>query len=238
MKLDILGIFVHPDDAELCCAGTLIKHISLGKNVGIVDLTSGQLGSRGTPNIRLAEAEKAAEIMGLSVRENLGMQDGFFQNDPEHQKKIIHAIRKFRPDIVVTNAIQDRHPDHGRSSKLVSDACFYSGLRRIETIEKGERQEHWRPKVVYHGIQDRYIHPDFVVDVSTFVDKKFQAIQAYGSQFYNPDSSEPETPISTQSFLESVKARMRDYGRLINVDFAEGFTAERPVGVADITQLT
>ncbi len=237
MKLDILGIFIHPDDAELCCAGTLMKHISLGKKVGMVDLTSGQLGSRGTPTIRLAEAEKASQIMGLSVRENLGMEDGYFQNDPEHQKSIIKSIRKFRPEIVITNAIHDRHPDHGRSSKLVSDSCFYSGLRRIETIDKGEKQEEWRPKAVYYGVQDRYIHPDFVVDVGAFVDKKFEAIQAYGSQFYNPESSEPETPISSQAFLESIKARMRDYGRLINVDFAEGFTAERPIGIDDITQL-
>ena len=209
----------------------------MGKKVGLVDLTTGQLGSRGTPVIRLSEAEKAAKILGLHFRENLEMEDGFFLNNFEHQEKIIRSLRKFQPEIVITNAVNDRHPDHGKAAKLVSDACFYSGLRRIETVENGFSQEAWRPKAVYHAIQDRYIAPDFVVDVTAFVEQKFQSILAYDSQFYNPDSTEPDTPISSQSFLETVKGRMRDFGRSINVDFAEGFTVERPPGVHDITQL-
>ena len=237
MKLDILGIFAHPDDAELCCSGTLLKHIDQGKKVGIVDLTLGQLGSRGTPMIRLAEAEQAAKILGLAIRENLEMEDGYFENNQAHRLKVIEAIRKFKPEIVITNAVNDRHPDHGRASKLVAEACFYSGLHRIKSIDQGKEQESWRPKAVYYAVQDRYIHADFVIDVSPYVEKKFEAIQAFESQFYRADSNEPETPISSQAFLESVKARMRDYGRLINVEFGEGFTSERPIGIKDLTQL-
>jgi len=237
MKLDILGIFAHPDDAELCCAGTLLKHIAMGKKVGIVDITMGQLGSRGTPMIRLAEAEAAAKVLGIEVRENLRLEDGYFENDQVHRLKVIESIRKFRPEIVITNAREDRHPDHGRASKLVSDACFFSGLRRIKSVNQGLEQKEWRPKAVYHAVQDRYIHPDFIVDVSLYVEKKFEAIMAFESQFYNPQNTEPQTPISSKEFLESVKARMRDYGRLINVEFAEGFTTERPVGVPDILEL-
>ncbi|MEM7163024.1 MAG: bacillithiol biosynthesis deacetylase BshB1 [Bacteroidota bacterium] len=237
MKLDILGIFAHPDDAELCCAGTLLKHVSLGKSVGVVDITMGQLGSRGTPMIRLAEADKAAQILGLAIRDNLELEDGYIENDAAHRLKIIEAIRKYQPEIVITNAIEDRHPDHGRAAKLVSDSCFFSGLHRIKSIDQGQEQDAWRPKVVYHAVQDRYLKPHFIVDVSPFVDKKFEAIMAFESQFYSPNSTEPDTPISTKEFLEVVKARMRDYGRLINAEFGEGFTSERPLGIADMTQL-
>lgn len=238
MKLDILGIFAHPDDGELAAAGTILKHVAMGKKVGIVDLTEGQLGSRGTPETRLEEAEEASKILGLSVRENLGMEDGYFLNDAAHQKKVIEALRKHRPEIVFTNAIRDRHPDHGKASKLVADACFYSGLRRIKTAYNGKAQKAWRPKAVYNGIQDHYIRPDFIVDVSEFADKKFEAIMAFKSQFFDPNSKEPQTPISSKDFLENVRGRMRDHGRLIGVEYGEGFTVNRPVGVEDVTGLS
>lgn len=237
MKLDILGIFAHPDDAELACAGMILKHVAMGKKVGVVDLTEGQLGSRGTPETRLKEADEASKILGLAVRDNLGMEDGFFQNDEEHQKRIAVALRKYRPDIVITNAVRDRHPDHGKGSKLVADACFYSGLHKIETFFEGEAQEAWRPRAVYNAIQDHYIDPDFVVDVSEYAGKKFEAILAFKSQFFNPDSNEPETPISTMAFQENIRGRMRAHGRLIGVEYGEGFTVNRAVGVEDITLL-
>jgi bacillithiol biosynthesis deacetylase BshB1 len=233
MKLDILAIGAHPDDVELSCSGTLLKHIAMGKKCGIVDLTAGGLGTRGSAELRLKEAAAAAKIIGVLVRDNLGMADGFFQNDKEHQLQIIKKIREYQPDIVLCNAVEDRHPDHGRSAQLVSEACFYSGLRRIEI--KG--LEAWRPKAVYHYIQDKQLKADFVIDVTAFADKKMEAIQAFKSQFFDPDSKEPESPISSKNFLELVKAKMRVYGREAGFEFAEGFTVERTIGVNDLFDL-
>lgn len=237
MKLDILAIGVHPDDVELGCSGTILKHIAQGKKVGILDLTKGELGSRGSAELRIVEANNSAKIMNVSVRENLGYADGFFSNDKEHQLGLIKMIRKYQPDIVLANAISDRHPDHGRASQLISEACFYSGLLKIETENEGQKQLHWRPKAVYHYIQDRYIKPDFVVDVTPFVTKKMEAIMAFSSQFFDPNSTAPKTPISGEEFLNSVKARMIGLGRDIGVDYAEGFTVERVIGVGDLTEL-
>lgn len=237
MKIDILAIVAHPDDAELGCSGTLLKHKTLGLKTGVVDLTEGQLGSRGSAEIRLKEALDAGEVLKLDVRLNLGFEDGFFQNDPNHQLEIIKVIRHLKPDIVLTNAVNDRHPDHGRASKLVSDACFYSGLVRIETDYEGNNQDAWRPQVVYHFIQDRYIKPDLVVDVSGYVDQKMESIKAFKSQFYNPESPEPETPISSKEFLDHVVGRLRDHGRLIGVEYGEGFTTERALGVHDLSKM-
>ena len=237
MKLDILAIGIHPDDVELSCSGTLLKHIALGKKVGILDLTHGELGSRGSAEIRLQEAKNAALIMGVHTREILNFSDGFFENNKEHQLAIIKMLRLYQPEIVLANATSDRHPDHGRASKLISDACFYGGLRKIETEFEGQIQQHWRPKAVYHYIQDRYLKPDFVVDVTDFVDKKMEAINAYSSQFYNPESKEPETPLTNKLFMDFVKARMITLGREAGFDFAEGFVAERFIGIEDITAL-
>jgi bacillithiol biosynthesis deacetylase BshB1 len=237
MKLDILAFGAHPDDIELGCSGTIAKEISLGKKVGIIDLTRGELGTRGTIEIRNAEAAKAAEILGISARENLDMRDGFFINNEEHQMKVIQMIRKYRPEIVICNAIEDRHIDHGKGSKLVSDACFLSGLRQIKTEINGEAQEAWRPKVVYHYIQWKHIEPDFVVDITGFIDIKMESILAYGSQFYNPDSCEPESPISSKNFLNSVKYRAQDLGRIIGTEYAEGFTVERYLAVNSLGNL-
>ncbi|MBL4594649.1 MAG: bacillithiol biosynthesis deacetylase BshB1 [Flavobacteriales bacterium] len=237
MKLDILAIGVHPDDVELGCSGTILKHIALGKKVGILDLTRGELGSRGSGELRLVEAENSAKLLGVSIRENLGFADGFFKNDKEHQLEIIKIIRKYQPDIILANAPKDRHPDHGRASQLVSEACFYSGLVRVETQLDGKNQELWRPKVIYHYIQDRFLKPDFVVDVSEHMDKKMESILAFSSQFYNPVSDAPETPISSKKFLDFIKARMANFGRDINADYAEGYTTERVIGIEDITQL-
>ncbi|THF53346.1 bacillithiol biosynthesis deacetylase BshB1 [Flavobacterium supellecticarium] len=237
MKLDILAFGAHPDDVELGCGATLAKEISLGKKAGIIDLTRGELGTRGSAEIRDEEARKAAEILGIAVRENLRFRDGFFVNDEAHQLEVIKMIRKYRPEIVLCNAIDDRHIDHGKGSKLVSDACFLSGLRRIETEVDGVAQEAWRPKVVYHYIQWKNITPDFVVDVTGFIDKKVAAILAYGSQFYEPNSNEPTTPIATKNFLDSLHYRSQDLGRLIGTDYAEGFTAERYLAVSSLENL-
>lgn len=237
MKLDILAFGAHPDDVELGCGGTLAKEIAAGKKVGVVDLTRGELGTRGTADIRDEEAAKAAEILGLALRENLGMRDGFFVNDEAHQRKIIEVLRKYRPDIVICNAIDDRHIDHGRGSKLVSDACFLSGLRRIETELDGQPQEAWRPKLVFHYIQWKNIEPDVTVDITGFMDKKIDAVLAYGSQFYDPKSDEPETAISSKSFLDSVRFRAQDLGRLIGTEYAEGYTVERYVAVERLSDL-
>ena len=207
MKLDILAFGAHPDDVELGCSGTIAKEISLGKKVGIIDLTRGELGTRGSVEIRNAESAKASEILGVSIRENLDMRDGFFVNDEAHQMKIIQMIRKYQPEIVLCNAIRDRHIDHGKGSILVSDACFLSGLRRIETALDGKNQEVWRPKLVYHYIQWENIEPDFVVDITGFTDIKEAAILAYSSQFYSENSKEPVTPIATKNFLESIHYR-------------------------------
>jgi bacillithiol biosynthesis deacetylase BshB1 len=237
MKLDILAFGAHPDDVELGCGGTLAKEIASGRKVGIIDLTRGELGTRGSAEIRDYEAAAAAEILGVSIRENLNMRDGFFLNDEEHQLAIIRMIRKYRPEIVLCNAIDDRHIDHGKGSKLVSDACFLSGLRKVETHYDGKPQEAWRPKNVYHYIQWKNLKPDFVVDITGYNDKKVEAILAYSSQFYNPNASEPETPIATKNFLDSLSYRAQDLGRLIGTDYGEGFTAERPVAVNSLNDL-
>lgn len=237
MKLDILAFGAHPDDVELGCSGTIAKEVSLGKKVGIIDLTRGELGTRGSVEIRNSESAKASEILGVVVRENLDMRDGFFVNDETHQLKVIEMIRKFQPEIVLCNAITDRHIDHGKGSKLVSDACFLSGLRQIKTELNGEAQEAWRPKVVYHYIQWQNIEPDFVVDISGFMDKKMDSVLAYGSQFYDPKSNEPVTPIASKNFLDSVKYRALDLGRLVGVEYAEGFTTERYLAVNSLGDL-
>lgn len=237
MKLDILAFGAHPDDVELGCSGTIAKEISLGKKVGIVDLTRGELGTRGSVEIRNSESAKASAILGVIARENLDMRDGFFLNDEAHQLKIIEMIRKYKPEIVLCNAIQDRHIDHGKGSKLVSDACFLSGLIQIKTELNGVQQEAWRPKIVYHYIQWQNIEPDFVVDISDFMDKKMASVLAYGSQFYNPNSNEPVSPITSKNFLDSVKYRAQDLGRLVNVTYAEGFTTERYLAVNCLSDL-
>jgi bacillithiol biosynthesis deacetylase BshB1 len=237
MKLEILAFGAHPDDVELGCSGTLAKEISLGKKVGIIDLTRGELGTRGSVEIRNSESVMAANILGVAVRENLDMRDGFFQNEEHNQIKVIEMIRKYQPEMVICNAVRDRHIDHGKGSKLVSDACFLSGLRRIETSIDGVSQAAWRPKVVYHYIQWETLTPDFVVDISGFMDKKIDAILAYGSQFYDPNSKEPESPITSKNFLDSVKYRAQDLGRIVGVDFAEGFTVERYLAVNSLGDL-
>ena len=237
MKLDILAFGAHPDDVELSCSGTIAKEISLGKKVGIIDLTRGELGTRGTVAIRNAESSEAAKILGISTRENLDMRDGFFINDEEHQLKIIQMIRKYKPEIVLCNAIDDRHIDHAKGSKLVSDACFLSGLRQIKTEFLGVAQDAWRPKVVYHYIQWKNIEPDFVVDISEFIDVKMDSILAYKSQFYNPETNEPESPITTKNFLDSVKYRAQDLGRIIGSGYAEGYTVERYLAVNSLSDL-
>jgi bacillithiol biosynthesis deacetylase BshB1 len=237
MKLDILAFGAHPDDVELGCAGTILKEISLGKTVGIIDLTRGELGTRGSAAIRDQEASAAAAILGVSVRENLEMRDGFFVNDENHQIQIIKMIRKYQPEIVLCNAIDDRHIDHAKGSKLVSDACFLAGLMKIETTEAGEKQTAWRPKIVYHYIQWKNIEPDFVVDITGFTDRKIAAILAYSSQFYDANSNEPESPITSKNFLESLNYRSRDLGRLSGVEHAEGFTVERYLAVNSLGDL-
>jgi len=239
MKLDILVFGAHPDDAELGAGATIAKEVAHGKKVGIVDLTHGELGTRGTGEIRDREAASAARILGVSVRENLGFADGFFTNDRDHQLQVIQTIRKYRPDIVLCNAVDDRHIDHAKGAKLVSDAAFLSGLVKIGTTAGDglEAQQPWRPKWVYHYIQWKNLEPDFVVDVSGFIEKKQEAILAYASQFYDPQSKEPETPISSKNFLDSVHYRARDLGRLIGVEHAEGFTVERLIGVKRLDNL-
>ena len=237
MKLDILAFGAHPDDVELGCGGTIAKEGALGKKVGIIDLTRGELGTRGSAEIRDHEASKAGKILGATIRENLNMRDGFFMNDEAHQMQIIKIIRKYQPEIVLCNAVDDRHIDHGKGARLVSDACFLSGLRRIESIVDGEEQHAWRPKNVFHYIQWKTLKPDFVVDITGYSDKRIEAILAYDSQFYNPDAREPETPIATKNFLDSLKYRAQDLGRLIGVDYAEGFISDRPVAVNNLDSL-
>lgn len=236
MKLDILAIAVHPDDVELGCSGTLLMEKKNGKRTGVVDLTRGELGTRGTPELRAKEAEKAAEIMQLDVRENLGMADGFFRNDEEHQRLLIRAIRKYRPEIVLANALEDRHPDHGRAGHLIRDACFLSGLRKVATTdEAGKEQEQWRPKYIFHYIQDRYFEPSFVYDISPVFEAKLMSVRAYSSQFhsteYTPD--EPQTYISSPEFLQAIIGRHQMFGKMIGVQYAEGFVTEKMIGVRD-----
>jgi len=237
MTADILAFGAHPDDVELSASGTLLKHIAMGKTAAIVDLTQGELGSRGTIDTRYTEADVASKILGISARENLKMADGFFELSEENKLKVVAQIRRFRPTVILANAISDRHPDHGRGSQLIRDAVFLAGLVKIETTWNGKPQEPWRPKSVFFYIQDRYIKPDFVVDISEVIEDKLKSILAYKTQFFNPDSNEPKTPISGQDFIDFLKGRWRDYGRSIGVDFAEGFTVERVPGVEDITGL-
>ncbi len=237
MKLDILAFGAHPDDVELACGGTIAKEVSLGKKVGIVDLTRGELGTRGTAATRDQESAAAAKILGVFVRENLNMRDGFFVNDEEHQLAVIRMLRKYQPEIVLCNPPDDRHIDHGKGSKLVSDACFLSGLIKVATDYEGQSQKAWRPKVVYHYLQWKTTSPDFVVDITGFNTKKVEAILAYSSQFYDPNSLEPETPIATKNFFESLSYRAKDLGRLIGTEFGEGFTVERYLAVNSLGDL-
>jgi bacillithiol biosynthesis deacetylase BshB1 len=237
MKLDILAIGIHPDDVELSCSGTLLKHIAEGKTAGVLDLSSGELGTRGSAELRKVEAAAAAKIMGLSYRKQLDFKDGFFQNDETHLRKLINYIRLLQPEIVLGNAISDRHPDHARAAKLIADACFYSGLVKIETELDGSAQKAWRPKAVYHYVQDQYVHPDFVIDISAHYAKKHEAIMAYSSQFFNPNSKEPETPISSKEFLLTLDSKMALWGRAIGVQYAEGYTVNRYPGINSLFDL-
>lgn len=236
-KLDILVIAAHPDDAELGCSGTIAAHIAKGYKVGIVDLTHGEMGTRGTPETRLQESAEAARILGLSARENLGFKDIYFKDDEAHQLELIKVIRKYQPEIVLANAITDRHPDHGKGASLASNACFMSGLRKIETEVDGVAQQAWRPKFVYHYIQNNYIQPDFIVDVSEFWETKVASIMAFKSQFYDPSSQEPSSFISSPEFLPFVESRSREFGHRIMVKYGEGFTVERFIGVDNLFDL-
>jgi N-acetylglucosamine malate deacetylase 1 len=234
MKLDLLAIAVHPDDVELGCSGTLMMEKLNGKKTGVVDLTRGELGTRGTPELRAEESARAAAIMQLDVRENLGMADGFFKNDEAHQRLLIKAIRKYRPEIVLANNLDDRHPDHGRAGHLIADACFLSGLRKIETKDDaGNLQQHWRPKYVFHYIQDRYYNPSFVYDVTNVFERKIESIKSYSSQFFSSEYSkdEPQTYISTPEFLNSIIGRHQMFGKMIGVPYAEGFISEKMIGI-------
>ena len=237
MKVDILGISVHPDDIELCASGTVLRHIDQGYTVGIVDLTQGELGTRGSGPLRLQEASKSAEILGLSFRENLGLRDGLFQVNEENILPVVKAIRKYQPDIIIANALKDRHPDHGRAAELVYRAAFLSGLVKVETKDNGVLQSKWRPRVIYHSIQDYRLHPDLVVDITPYQAKKMEAIMAFKSQFYDPNSTEPSSPISSKEFLDYVQAADQVFGRFIGVAFAEGFNVRRPIGVIDLIKL-
>lgn len=236
-KLDILVFAAHPDDAELGCSGTIAAQIAQGNKVGIVDFTQGEMGTRGTPELRLQEAEDAAKILGLTARENMGFQDVFFRDDEEHQLKLIQVIRKYQPEIVLANAVNDRHPDHGKGSSLASKASFMSGLAKIETFQDGVMQSPWRPKFVYHYIQNNYIEPDFIVDISDFWEIKIKSIAAFGSQFYNPKSQEPASFISSPEFLPFIESRARELGHRINTKYGEGFTVERFIGVSNLFDL-
>ncbi|QIL38401.1 bacillithiol biosynthesis deacetylase BshB1 [Pedobacter sp. HDW13] len=237
MKLDILVIAVHPDDAELCCSGTILKHIALGKKVGIVDLTRGELGTRGTAETRDEEAAQSAKVLGLHVRENLGMRDGFFQNDEFHRLEIVKVIRKYQPEIILSNALEDRHPDHGRAGDLVFDSVFLSGLPKVETVLNGVKQEAHRPRLLLQYIQDRYLRPDIIVDISDHMDAKIKSIQAFKTQFYNPDVDGLQTYISSPEFFESVIGRAREFGKSIGTTFGEGFTSRKLLGVDNLFDL-
>lgn len=235
MKLDILAFAAHPDDAEMSCGGTLLLHKSRGKKIGIVDFTRGEMGTRGTPETRLQEADAASGVMKLDARENLGFADCFFRNDMEHRKKVISIIRKYQPEIVLATAVKDRHPDHGRAAQLVAESCFHAGLVKVETSSDGKLQNAWKIKALYHYIQDRNLNPDFVVDISDWMEKKMEAVRCYQSQFHNPGSKEPETPLTGKNFLETViQNRNAELGRGAGVAFAEGFTVSRIPGVKDL----
>lgn len=239
MKLDLLAIAPHPDDVELACSGTLMLHIAQGMKVGVIDLTRGELGTRGTAASRLAEAAAAAQVMGIHLRENLGMEDGFFANDKAHQLQLIQAIRRFQPEVVIANALEDRHPDHGRAARLIADSCFLSGLRKIETSWEGRLQAAWRPKQVFHFMQDRYLKPDFILDISDYMERKIAAIRCYRSQFFVQDyaSDEPQTYISTPEFLDSIIGRAQILGKRIGVKYGEGFTTEAALGIRSLKDL-
>ena len=237
-KVDILAIGVHPDDVELSCAGTLLKHMQAGYSAALLDLTAGELGTRGDHETRMTEAEMAKNILGIETRINIEIPDGFFDLRDDYKLRIVRVIRALRPQIVLANAIEDRHPDHGRSAKLVNDACFLAGLIKVKTLDDGGRpQERWRPRAIYHYIQDKVLLPDLVVDITGYMEQKMESILAYRSQFYDPNSTEPDSPISGQDFLEFIKARARTYGRQIGVTYGEGFNVSRPPGIEDLVAL-
>jgi bacillithiol biosynthesis deacetylase BshB1 len=237
MKLDILVMAAHPDDAELSCSGTILAAIAEGKKVGIVDFTRGELGTRGTPEIRLQESADASQIMGIHARENLEIPDGFFQNEEANQIKLIQVIRRYQPDIVLANALEDRHPDHGKGAKLAIDASFLAGLRQIKTKDSDEDQVAWRPKHLFHYIQDRYLEPDFVIDISAHWETKEKAIRAFKSQFFDPNSSEPMSYISSPEFLKFIEARSREMGHKIGVTYGEAFQSQRTIGLSNFSAL-
>jgi bacillithiol biosynthesis deacetylase BshB1 len=237
IQLDILAFGAHPDDVELGCSGTIYKHIQQGYSAGIIDLTRGELGTRGTVELRDKEAAASSKLLGVSIRENLSFSDGFFLNDKAHQLEIIKRIRKYRPKIILANSVSDRHIDHGRAASLVADAAFLSGLAKIETEFDGEKQQAWRPLALYHYIQDYYLTPDLVVDITNTFDKKKESILCFASQFYNPDSKEPQTPISSKDFLDFIEARAREFGRPINARYGEGFKTARYIGVDNLMNL-
>lgn len=237
MKLDILVLAVHPDDAELGCSGTILKHIALGKKVGIIDFTRGELGTRGSAEIRDREAADSTRIMGLHARENLRFRDGFFENNETHQLEVIKMIRKYQPEIVLTNALQDRHPDHGRAGDLSNDACFFSGLSKISTTLDGTVQEAWRPRLVLQYIQDRYIQPDIIIDITPYFETKIAAIKAFKTQFFNPELDEPDTYISSPEFFESVIGRAREFGKTVGATYGEGFTSRKLLGIDNLFNL-
>ena len=238
MKVDILAIGIHPDDVELSAAGTLLKHAAMGKTFGLLDLSHGELGTRGTPELRREEGTAAAAILGAAFRETTNIPDGFFTHIPENWLQIVSAIRAHQPAIVLCNAPQDRHPDHGRAAKMISDACFYAGLEKIETVDKsGNIQPKWRPKMVFHYIQDQQLTPDFLVDITPYFAQKMEAIRAFSSQFFDPAGTAPNTPISGKDFLDFMEAKARVFGRPILAEFAEGFICARTPGVENLFDL-
>ncbi|MFL5739185.1 MAG: bacillithiol biosynthesis deacetylase BshB1 [Flavisolibacter sp.] len=238
MKLDVLAVGSHPDDVELGCSGTLIKEVNRGKKVGIVDLTQGELGTRGTIETRYQEAADAAKIMGISVRENLKMRDGFFQNNEEHQMQVVHILRKYQPEVVIANILEDRHPDHGRGGWLLYDACFLSGLRQVKTKDaEGRDQEKWRPKMLLQYIQDRFYEPDIILDISDVWEQRMEAIRAYKTQFHNPSSKEPQSYLSNPEFMEALSARARLLGKRIGVKYGEGFVSKKNIGIHNLDAL-
>ena len=237
MKLDILVFAVHPDDAELGCSGTIVKHIALGKKVGIIDLTRGELGTRGSAEVRDQEAADSAAIMGLHARENLRFRDGFFENNEAHQLEVVKMIRKYQPELVLTNALHDRHPDHGRAGDLANDACFLSGLSKVSTQIDGVEQQAWRPRLVLQYIQDRYIKPDVIIDITPYFETKIAAIKAFKTQFFNPELDEPDTYISSPEFFESVIGRAREFGKTVGATYGEGFTSRKLLGVDNLFNL-
>ena len=231
-KVDLLVVSAHPDDAEISAAGTIIKAVNEGKIVALVDLTQGERGTRGSADIRRLEAEKASAIMGTHFRENLELPDCFFTDSEENKMQIIDAIRKYKPEVIFTNSLRDRHPDHARAANLVADCCFYAGLPKIITNYSA-----WRPRAVYHFNQDYYNKPDCIVDISQYMDQKIEALKAYSSQFFDPNSEEPSTPISGEEFFDFIKGRAMDFGRLAGYKYGEGFVASRPMGIRDIFEL-